>query len=1524
MSYKKQDFVPKQKLSADHLNNIEDGIVNNENAINEKQDKLVSGTNIKTINGESILGEGNISIAASSGSSSGSGVGGECYCIKNAVFYGDSITHGVYSYFNPNKNNQRENGFDTTDNTHLRIPAHFGVLSGANVTNHGKRGSGWVQDTRRLGNGLVMSRKTNFADYDFAAYCLGINDWIQGAALGTFTDDPAVAAAAVANIEPATVEYEEPQIMRMTRAVVEKPASDTIINVQGGETVTNPPIETTVTQGYASSEINNTQTNRARTGYIQPPYHIEVNPEYRIRAIYSYSAPNNNATGNVTVKSTSTTATSYDIPDDGRYHIITFAMADANANIDPTADIIKSLYKPGEHAADKVVTVTGGTIEGRDPVITELTQGAGASSSGGAPAILENNSMTNRVRTEFVEAPFYIEVNDGYVIHAVTKYSHNDYISGKSSSVINAAYNNHRIPSYTQLEVDSEYPYWIITFTKTDNSQDIAPEESIIKKFYILTEEDGVVEPVEPVEPEPPASDGTIVGGIAPGYNSSITTRLVNGAGSVKNNKPDITQYDGNTTRIRTEFIQAPFYVEANSGYTIRAVAKFSHNDYTSGSAIMLTSSTKNASYTVAEVDPNYPYYIITFTNQTDTAKITPTEPMVKYLCSPEEPEVLEGIEVTGAAKDNGTPIKTRLTQGAGVIGGVIPDYDGDPTRVRTVFIRPPYYVETNEGYVIRSIVKSKEKDYTCEDSLYIDSGVFDRTSYFVNPDGYYPYHIITFTKVDDEEEIAPEENIIKYLYVPESIGVEVTGNVKDEENDEEEGTPITTRLINGEGKVENNKSKISSYDGNPTRIRTMFVQAPYFISVNEGYVICTIIGCKTNNYDDAVSNNAAYVNELSITEYEAEKNSAYPYHIITFAKTDDTEDITPEENIINYFYEIPFNEDDILNEDGTIGQGNFVGPVRGNEGAAIRTNLVQGAGSVANGKPDITKHNSNTARLRTEFIQAPFYVEANSGYTIRAVAKYSHNDYTSGTAIMLTSSTKNASYAVAEVDANYPYYIITFTNQTDTAKITPTENVVKYLYAPGIGGGESGEPEGPEVPDIPDIPEEEPEDTENFDPVEFVGGTVEGCDAITTVLSSGLGSVKNGFPDITDFDGVTTRVRTDFIQAPFHIEVNSGYTIRAIVGYSYNDYTNGIAKTIFSYATNPTLMRYDMTEKESTYEYYIITFAKRNSVKNISPSEDIVKYLYIPNEEEEEDTNNNTGGNVGGGDTGNNDNTENKEEIIYGESVDIVGAVKEDEGIHTTLSRGYGADSINSEQKNRIRTGFIRAPYYIEVNEGYVIRAIYSYPTADESAKGTVVKNTSTTATSYEITGNGYHIITFADASNPNNEITPNTGIIKYLYPTGGASSSGGSSSGGGGTTIAGSGHIPVPKEGTVIGNMCLCFQQIAEQNPLCKVVVYSPYNAWGQVSFGGDYTSNTLYGDESTNYALGTTNKAGYTLQDLIDVIDKVCKYYGIHHVPLSQSNVCNRLTIKNIMIDGLHPSRESRKFLAAEIFGKKGFDK
>jgi hypothetical protein len=127
---------------------------------------------------------------------------------------------------------------------------------------------------------------------------------------------------------------------------------------------------------------------------------------------------------------------------------------------------------------------------------------------------------------------------------------------------------------------------------------------------------------------------------------------------------------------------------------------------------------------------------------------------------------------------------------------------------------------------------------------------------------------------------------------------------------------------------------------------------------------------------------------------------------------------------------------------------------------------------------------------------------------------------------------------------------------------------------------------------------------------------------------------------------------------------------------------------------------------------------------------------------------------------------------------------------------------------------------------------------------------------------------------------------------------------------------------DGTVVANMIACFEKIQSQNPQCKIVVYSPYICWGQYSDGGDYTSKTFYGDKSTNYALGAKNKAGYTLQDLIDVIDQVCSHYNIRHVPLSQSKVCTVDNVKDVMIDGLHPSREVRLDLAAELLELSGY--
>ena len=377
----------------------------------------------------------------------------------------------------------------------------------------------------------------------------------------------------------------------------------------------------------------------------------------------------------------------------------------------------------------------------------------------------------------------------------------------------------------------------------------------------------------------------------------------------------------------------------------------------------------------------------------------------------------------------------------------------------------------------------------------------------------------------------------------------------------------------------------------------------------------------------------------------------------------------------------------------------------------------------------------------------------------------------------------------------------------------------------------------------------------------------------------------------------------------------------------------------------------------------------------------------------------------------------------------DIVGSI---ESIPYTLYQGYATDTtINTDASHRVRTNFIYGSFSIELNEGYVIRAIYTYASESVTDNPITVLSNSEGISSYDVLNEGrYAIITFADASDATSAISYTDSIIKslttYNSPTNTTSNSGGCAvikkavffgdsithgvysyfeDDGSGTMLrkngfdtTDDGHPRIPAyfgelagatvtnngkrgsgwivdtrsignawemtqvtdfsqydfaayclgindwiqgatlgtldepgttgnaigEGTVVGSMIACFEKVFTDNPLCKVVVYSPYNSWGQYSQGGDYTANTLYGDESTNYALGATNSAGYTLQQLIDLIDEVCQHYGIRHVPLSKSNVCNRFTIKNIMIDGLHPSREARPMLAAEIFGQKGFDR
>ena len=363
----------------------------------------------------------------------------------------------------------------------------------------------------------------------------------------------------------------------------------------------------------------------------------------------------------------------------------------------------------------------------------------------------------------------------------------------------------------------------------------------------------------------------------------------------------------------------------------------------------------------------------------------------------------------------------------------------------------------------------------------------------------------------------------------------------------------------------------------------------------------------------------------------------------------------------------------------------------------------------------------------------------------------------------------------------------------------------------------------------------------------------------------------------------------------------------------------------------------------------------------------------------------------------------------------------EKEEPIEYTLSQGYASEgTLNNSASHRVKTNMIYGSFSVKVNEGYVIRAVYTYPTAAVTSNYTCVLANCTDRTEIDVLNEGrYAVITFAKASNPSASISPSENIVKsltryeidlpessdcpyinsavffgdsimhgvysyyektsdgrtlrkngfdsdsnsylripdYFGLLAGATVTNNGKRGSGWITdtrnlgnalemanktdfskydfaafclgindwIQGAkiGSLDEPgatggaiSEGTVVANMIACFEKVNRDNPQCKIVVYSPYISWGQCSDGGDYTANTLYGDITTGYALGAVNKAGYTLQDLIDVIDEVCCHYDILHVRLSQSKVCTMENVKDVMIDGLHPSREVRPLLAQEI--------
>lgn len=90
-----------------------------------------------------------------------------------------------------------------------------------------------------------------------------------------------------------------------------------------------------------------------------------------------------------------------------------------------------------------------------------------------------STNYTNRVgTTEAIPGKFYVKVNDGYVIRAV--YSYTSASGGSGTMVADTS------TERTEFTSDDDTLYYGVTFTKTDATATITPDEDIVAEWYIV------------------------------------------------------------------------------------------------------------------------------------------------------------------------------------------------------------------------------------------------------------------------------------------------------------------------------------------------------------------------------------------------------------------------------------------------------------------------------------------------------------------------------------------------------------------------------------------------------------------------------------------------------------------------------------------------------------------------------------------------------------------------------------------------------------------------------------------------------------------------------------------------------------------------------------------------------------------------------------------------------------------------------------------------------------------------------
>ena len=104
---------------------------------------------------------------------------------------------------------------------------------------------------------------------------------------------------------------------------------------------------------------------------------------------------------------------------------------------------------------------------------------------------------------------------------------------------------------------------------------------------------------------------------------------------------------------------------------------------------------------------------------------------------------------------------------------------------------------------------------------------------------------------------------------------------------------------------------------------------------------------------------------------------------------------------------------------------------------------------------------------------------------------------------------------------------------------------------------------------------------------------------------------------------------------------------------------------------------------------------------------------------------------------------------------------------------------------------------------------------------------------------------------------------------------------------------------DGTVIGNMKYCIEALTTKNPTAQIIVLLPLNTNRQWSGMATMTVED-------NWAFGYPYRNNQTLEDYRRAIRTCAEYYNVKVVDLEEVCPINRLNIRSVCGDGLHPTK------------------